>query len=285
MEFDIVTVQAVFAMIILFVACYFDVRYREVPNIFWWVMGLAGIATTAYRIFETGFDWRYVLFVAGTLLIFYDILINENEKPIVRIIIFAAIGICFIVPMVTEFDYASKLYLMTLVSYVFVYVLYVLKILKGGADAKCLITVGMLVQTCPSGWGLPLISVPTQYQFAFPFPFMLLLFAAAITMLYLFWIILRKVIRKKDSVKLITLSCYTMSIEEARKSHVWAKQDVKDGMIVNVNYIPDDAVYDRLEKAGAKEVWVTPIIPFLVPMFLAFVFLFVVGNPFFIPFS
>ena len=96
---------------------------------------------------------------------------------------------------------------------------------------------------------------------------------------------IRKIYRKEDPVQMITLSCYRMGIDDARKSHVWSKQDVVDGMIVNVKGVADDGAYDRLEAIGAKDVWVTPIIPFMIPILAAVVFILTIGSLLNIPFS
>ena len=113
----------------------------------------------------------------------------------------------------------------------------------------------------------------------------MLFHAALFSFAWLFWTVIRKIYRKDDPVQMMTLSCYRMSIEEARRSHVWPKQDAYNGMIVNVRGIPQDGALDRLEAVGAKDVWVTPIIPFMIPITAAVVFIIIVGSLLNIPFS
>jgi len=47
----------------------------------------------------------------------------------------------------------------------------------------------------------------------------------------------------------------------------------------------DEGAYDRLEAIGAKDVWVTPIIPFMIPIFMAVIFILTIGSLLNIPFS
>ena len=144
----------------------------------------------------------------------------------------------------------------------------------------------MMLQTYPEFSGMPLIALPPfDVQLIFSFPIAVLFHAALFSFAWLFWTVIRKIYRKEDPVQMITLSCYRMSIDDARKSHVWSKQDVVDGMIVNVKGVADDGAYDRLEAIGAKDVWVTPIIPFMIPILAAVVFILTIGSLLNIPFS
>ena len=267
-------------------ASYFDWRYREVPDIHWWVLGLSGLALTAVSIFD---DVRseWIMMILGSLMILFFILYDIEVSRFVTIAYVIVMAVLFIYPAVTSFDDQTVRRLLVIpVCFVIFYLMYMVGILRGGADAKCLMVMAMMFQTYPEIWDLPLIANPSlDIQCILSFPIAVLFHAALFSFAWLFWTVIRKIYRKDDPVQMMTLSCYRMSIDEARRSHVWPKQDAYNGMIVNVRGIPDDGALDRLEAVGAKDVWVTPIIPFMIPITVAVVFIIIVGSLLNIPFS
>ena len=267
-------------------ASYFDWRYREVPDIHWWVLGLSGIVLTAISLMDDmRLEWAMML-MGSVMIVFYTLFDIELSR-IVTIIYVIAMAAMFICPVVTAFDDQTVRCLLVIpVCFVIFYLMFILGILRGGADAKCLMVMAMMFQTYPEIWDLPLIANPSlNIQCVLSFPIAVLFHAALFSFAWLFWTVIRKIYRREDPVQMITLSCYRMSIDEARRSHVWPKQDAYNGMIVNVRGIPQDGALDRLEAVGAKDVWVTPIIPFMIPITAAVVFIIIVGSLLNIPFS
>ena len=250
-------------MAVMLSASYFDWRYRTVPDIHWWVLGISGIALTACSLpGEMRTEW--IMMLIGSAMILAFILLDVDVPDMVSAVWCIIMAVLFIYPAVVSFDDpVTKRLLIIPICFVVFYVLFMFGILRGGADAKCLMVTSMVFQTYPVIGGLPLIAIPSiNIQIVFSFPIAVLFHAALFSFAWLFWTVIRKIYRREDPVQMITLSCYRMSIEDARRSHVWPKQDVANGMIVNVNGIPPDGALDRLEAVGAKDVWVTPIIPF-----------------------
>ena len=276
----------IITILVMVSASYFDWRSRTVPDVHWWVLGLSGIALTAVSLAD-GMRIEWAMMLAGAFLILLFILLDVDTAPIVDIIAILAMAVLFIYPAVTSFDDPTvKRLLVIPVCFVIFYILFSVGILRGGADAKCLMVMGMMFQICPEILGMPLIALPSfDIQVIFSFPIAVLFHAALFSFAWLFWTVIRKIYRRTDPVQMYTLSWYRMSIDEARRSHVWPKQDAVGGMIVNVKGIPDDGALDRLEAAGAKDVWVTPIIPFMVPILAAVLFIITVGSLLNIPFS
>ena len=266
-------------------ASYFDWRYRTVQDIHWWVLGLSGIVLTACSLPEMRLEW--IMILAGSFMILLFILLDVDVPWLVSAVWCVVMAVLFIYPAVVFFDSdVTKRLLVIPICFVVFYILYMFGILRGGADAKCLMVAAMVFQTSPVIWELPLITVPPlNVQMIFSFPVAVLFHAALFSFAWLFWTVIRKIYRREDPVQMVTLSYYRMSIDDARRSHVWPKQDVVNGMIVNVNGIPPDGALDRLEAASAKDVWVTPIIPFMIPIMAAMVFVITVGSLLNIPFS
>lgn len=285
MDPEYTVIVAALTMLVLLPACYCDYRYRQVPNAFWWVIGIIGIVSIVIGNGLSDFRIQHILCVAGMVLILLDMLWFEIKDRRVLWTVHICTALCIIIPCLVELDAFSKNVLIIGIVFVVLYVLYSFGVIIGGADIKCLVTISFVFQTCPSFGSLPIIGVPSSLEYLFPFAFVVLFYAALISLVVLFWIVIRKMYMKTDPVKMVNIGCYTMSISEAKRSHVWARQDVRDGMVVNVRYTPDEGVYDRLESVGAKTVWVTPIIPFIIFITIGFAMTLIIGNVFFLPFS
>lgn len=72
-----------------------------------------------------------------------------------------------------------------------------------------------------------------------------------------------------------------MSIDKARKKFVWPLEKLVDGKQKFV-YMPKnfdvEEEFDEFKKHNIKEIWVTPKIPFMIPLLLGFIFLFIFGD-------
>ena len=266
-------------MIVMLSASYFDWRFREVPDIHWWVLGISGIVLTAVSLYDS-MDIGIIMMLIGSVMILFYILFDIELAPVMALAYCIIMAVMFIYPAVTAFDDPAVRRLLVIpICFILFYLMFMFGILRGGADAKCLMVLAMMFQTYPSVGGLPLIPIPSfDIQCVLSFPIAVLFHAALFSFAWLFWTVIRKIYRKTDPVEMYTLSWYRMSIDEARRSHVWPKQDVVGGMIVNVRGIPDDGALDRLEAVGAKDVWVTPIIPFMVPITVAILFVLTIGS-------
>ena len=276
----------VMTMAVMLSASYFDWRYREVPDIHWWVLGISGIILTAVSLSDS-MDTKTVMMLIGSAMILLYILFDIELAPIMTAVYCIIMAAMFIYPAVVSFDDPVVRRLLVIpICFVLFYLMFMFGVLRGGADAKCLMVLAMVFQTYPVIGDLPVIGIPSlNIQVIFSFPIAILFHAALFSFAWLFWTVIRKIYRKTDPVEMYSLSWYRMSIDEARRSHVWPKQDAVGGMIVNVRGIPDDGALDRLEAAGAKDVWVTPIIPFMVPITVAIIFVLTIGSLLNIPFS
>jgi len=71
-----------------------------------------------------------------------------------------------------------------------------------------------------------------------------------------------------------------MTVEDARKKHVWPMERVVNGA-VRTTLFPrsdDEAGWEHLCQAGVERPWVTPKVPFLIPLTLALPFSLLMGN-------
>lgn len=279
------TAAIVSSLALMAYAAYSDWRRREVPDTVWIILGAIGIVLTGLRTMADGFDAGYLMILAGSVLIILDVAVDIERPRYVSAVFYAAMAALFIIPLLMEHgEHLYELYVIP-ICYVVFYVFYIFGLLRGGADAKCFMIMAMVFNVYPVLGPLPLIDIPAgTVSKVIIFPLALLFNAALFTVVGM--LIYAFVNRVPERPKVPgSVFWRRMPIIEAKEAHVWPKQDVIDGNVCIISEISDDKeIYDRLTDAGEKEVWVTPIIPFMVPVFAALLFMLTVGNILFIPF-
>jgi len=157
----------------------------------------------------------------------------------------------------------------------FVYLLFQLRLIFGGADAKALMAIAILVPIEPSINQFPVWGGTVM-------PFSWTIFANSIIIFLFIPLFLLFYNLGKGNAKFPhSLLGYKMSIKEAKEKFVWPLERYKDGKRKFV-YMPKEfdasKEYKEFEKYGINEIWVTPKIPFMIPLLVGFIFAFVFGD-------
>ena len=259
-----------------------DWREREVSNFHWVIIGVSGlILFTVYSILETGFRIEYLAMAVGTALILVEILVDREFNSLLFYFLLAVLFIPSLYGNLS--DPVMAAWAVIPISYILFMGMYIFDIVRGGADAKCLIVLSVMFPIYPAMFGMPLIEVSdTVMSQIFVFPIMVLFIAALAMIPIMFCFFVRNLIKGEFCKKAI--QGYKMELSAARESKVWPIEDIKEGKRVSIG-VPEDEkineIYERMEAAGYDEVWVTPMIPFLIPITFAVIFLVVIGNPLF----
>ena len=72
-----------------------------------------------------------------------------------------------------------------------------------------------------------------------------------------------------------------MEIKIAREKFVWPLEKIQDGetkLVIRPKEFDTNEEYDDFEKRGITEIWVTPKIPFMIPLLLGFICTFIFGD-------
>ena len=155
------------------------------------------------------------------------------------------------------------------------YVFFQLRLIFGGADAKALMAIAILVPLEPAILEFPLMK-------GSPMPFSWTIFANSVVLFLLIPIslLILNIIKRNVEFPYCILG-YKMSIEKALQKFVWPLEKIKDGKR-KFAYMPSefDAEEEILElqKFGLKEIWVTPKIPFMIPLLAGFICSFIFGD-------
>ncbi len=253
---------------VLLSASYQDIRYREVSDLHWAIIGIIGVVTIlidfqgVYRITAT----------MGSAMILFGILCPfDLPREVWTVYDIITVGF-FLIPVISSpgGEYAVRSLCIIVPSIVF-YVMYALGVLRGGADTKCMIVISIVFHGGVSSYAISVTSASPL-----PFSFVVLFYAALMTSVYALAVMTHNVIAGNG---VGFRPWHRMGIAEARQSFVWPKQDVIDGDVVIIRGVADASAYDRLEDKDVKDVLVTPMIPFIVPITMAFMFVCIVGDP------
>lgn len=153
---------------------------------------------------------------------------------------------------------------------------YLTGLIAGGADAKALASLAVLAPLPLVGGSLPLAS---------PFPLVLtsltngLLIALIVPVVLVVWNLARG-----DVSGVRTFLGFRARLDRIRERVVWPLEYVdEEGAVVvesSPRGMPRDAFDpEALRAAGRERVWVTPKVPFLVPLWLGLVLAVLVGDP------
>ena len=215
-------------------------------------------------------------FITGILLLSYASYTDIKTRRASNILwlIMGSIAVILLIIQYSTVGFKNPYYLIFIpVMIGLVYLLFQMRIIFGGADAKALMAIAILVPLEPSIVDFP-ISNGSFMPFSWSiFQNSLIIFLLIPLSLFIFNII------KKDIQFPYAFLGYRMNIKSARKKFVWPLERIVDGKR-KFAYMPKefDAEYDKFENKGIKEIWVTPKVPFMIPLLIGFIIAFIFGD-------
>ena len=157
----------------------------------------------------------------------------------------------------------------------FIYLLYQMRLLFGGADAKAIMAITILLPLQPNIYDLPIWGqsfMPASWT-VFVNSLIIFLFIPIFLLIYNL---------TQRNIKLPhALLGYKMKLQKAKEKFVWPLEKIQDGktkLIIRPKDFDTKEEYNEFEKLGITEIWVTPKIPFMIPLLLGFIFTFIFGD-------
>lgn len=275
------------AFIILLMASWSDWKSRMASDWYWIILGILGVFFLGMDLYLNQADLAQYIFLFPATFIFLDIFWDRPRifgdgihvpSLILYLMSLSTIGMLAV-------QYWDSLYFwkfLTIPILIGVIVLlYYLDLVRGGADAKCLITLAVVFPLYPAFGQFPLIEIPLETaQLMFPFAF-LVLFNAALLMVIFLAIFLGINIKNGDIEFPVMFFGYRKPLLEAEREQVWILDRIERG-VRKAKLFPsshdEEETVDRLREMGVEEVWVTPKIPFLIPLTISLLLSSIVGN-------
>jgi len=275
-----------------------DVRQRRVRDPLWVLLGSAGIGIAAVELAFRNEGLAAWSLLGSAAILFYAVFYGEplvdeegmHLRPL-RIggFLLAAALIAFSIGLVATAPSPVSQGTIELLSIPVMVVLYQLfyrvRLLHGGADAKGLIALTLLVPMYPSADPFPLLTLDPRVQSAvraaFPFSLVVWVDAAILTLGVPLALLAYNAARGDLRLPQAFLG-YRARIDPLPR-HVWLMEritDKGDHVLVLFPRRGTDPASDvaRLRAAGIERAWVQPQIPFMVPLLAGLLLAFLLGN-------
>ncbi|MCQ2084584.1 MAG: hypothetical protein MJZ21_00370 [archaeon] len=251
-----------------------DVRSREISDKHWVVIGAVGIV--ANLLCSAGSGMTYAVLGSVGEALFLIMLLGDHGKldavMFVASLLLAATSLMLGGGCEGVIRCAAPVLFST-----FFLVMYWLGIIRGGADTKCLIVCAMAVPVYPEWVAMTDVLDILNMVFA---PSVAMMFIASIMSVACCSVYCSA---RSLSCGSIRFNGYRLPVTDVGSHFVWPMEDIEDGKVVRCA-IPEDKsigeICTRFERAGVKDILVTPMVPFLVPLTVAFVMIMVLGSPF-----
>ena len=296
------------------VASLTDLRTRKVPNALWYIMATVGVGLLLADLsqLEGAGAWHLALAlpVAGIFAVvvtggeLWPVMPEDEEDPgreltpeeervyKTDLAVSAAIVAASIAVLVLAYghmdDKAPFWYVVSSVMMVLLALgLYLMRALHGGGDAKALMTLAVLFPIHPLEDPLPILALPAGFEVMFPFSLSVLIDAAIITALAPLAFI--AISAKRGPLRFPeAVFGHPVDIEAVEDGRMWLLYEAKEGEAeVRRKLWPGRSKASEearrralgiLKDRGESRVYVSPKIPFMVPMLAGLMMAAVIGN-------
>lgn len=250
------------AAVVLLHAAICDVRTREVPDWHWWALGILGPVLCAAASWDDGEFPSVVLRLVGSMVLAVCMLWGKADGLWAAVMAVPA-AVLMIVPAVVCGDAVSWSGVSSLAMFLVFYGMYLAGLLKGGADAKCLMALALAFPVYPEASWIPLVwDMPHHASLVVNPSFSVMVLALAISLLGCLPVACRNI--RSGDVDRRLLTSYRTDEEEAENAFVWRLDDEPD---------------------FEGKVRVTPMVPFVLPLAVSFLIVAVLGTPLALLFS
>ena len=274
------------AIIVLAYASVLDWRTRRVPNTYWIALSLVGLALIPIQLLADEKDLKFLLIMVPILVILSDVYWGSEEGPLAKYMPVAKYAVAVVAIVALAYLWGTDGYfqhfLAVPIMMLLIVAMYMLDVIRGGADAKALLSLSILFPFYPVLGSFPILhSDAPSAEIIFPFSFVILITAAVLVVLLPLGFLAKNLASRDFRFPLAFLG-YKMESAEIGKSHVWLMERIQDGRHVTSTRTRRDEdlgkEVEALSEAGYKRIWVTPKIPFIVPMTASIILSAVIGN-------
>ncbi|HYT00652.1 MAG TPA: A24 family peptidase C-terminal domain-containing protein [Thermoplasmata archaeon] len=279
----------------LVVAAAMDVRTRRVRDPLWIGLGTIGLILIATELALANATWEDWSLIASGAILFYTVFFGRplfdeegfRVRPR-RVLVFAGAAALFFLPLgaASAGSGRSSAELASMPVMILVYqAFYRARLLHGGADAKGLIALTMLLPTYPDASPFPVLApdprVQSLIRVIFPFSLVVWVDAAILALAIPLGLFLYNAARGDLAFPHAFLG-YRARLDPFPK-HAWLMERITaagEHVLVLFPRRGEDpaAEITKLRSAGIERAWVTPQTPFMVPLLLGFLLAFLAGN-------
>jgi len=285
-------VRLIIGILFLSVASLKDLISRRVPDELWIIMGVIAMGILgAELLLVKEVSWKYFLIFIPIGVVFSEAFIQRppvysDGKVNPFVLAWLTLPLIVFIYLIGSLggDLLFWSLAMILAVMLFSFLLYFFYILHGGADAKAVITLAILFPFYPFIPGVTYRAISPQMatvmEVFFPFTLVILLNASIIMLVLPVAHLILNIYRRDLDIPKMFFG-YKKRISEIEDSFVWPMQYYEDGRL-KTELLPKSETEERISSLKDHEmemVWVTPKIPFIVPIFFSLIISFLIGNP------
>ncbi len=276
------------ALTVFFIASVQDLREREVDDILWIALGAVAFLLMAAEFLGGAFQLPWTAFVVFLLplFLFADMFVDWNGSfgKLGSLVRYGAGCLLLILSLLSVLSYIGETYVDIFLSIplwiLFIFLLYKLDVVKGGADAKALVSLSVLFPLYPpavDGVVQPLFSSLTL-----PFFLSVLLMGAVFSLAVPLWLLFFNIAQGHVKVPHMLLGrVKEVGAVDLRKE--WLLE-IPDGngnhqRVRKLGEIDEPGALESIRSLGWTSVWTSPKIPFILPLTAGLLFVLVFGNP------
>jgi len=217
--------------------------------------------------------------ITGTVLLAYASYTDVKTRRAANMlwVIMAIVGAILLLIQYLDGGFANIWYLVfILIMIALMYLFFQMRLLFGGADAKALMALAILVpiQATMLGDQLPI------WKSFMPGSWIIFANATILFLLIPISLLLYNIVKRNIQFPHSLLG-YVITVEKAKQKFVWPLEKIKDGkrrlMYMPKNFDIDEELAE-FERQGITEIWVTPKIPFMIPLLIGFLASFILGD-------
>ncbi|MEM3396467.1 MAG: A24 family peptidase C-terminal domain-containing protein [Thermoplasmata archaeon] len=287
--------RVIVALGLFSIASYSDYRTRQIENYVWLIGGAIGsLLLFSHLILISSSGIAYLLGLLAIALFFTPYIslerfgISETTEIYVEMTLYILLTALTFLIGFYWFSPENGILMGIVAMQVLMRVFYELNIIHGGADAKALMLIALLFPTYPRFLNFPLAETNiSMFETMFPFALTVLLNAVFWFIFYPLVLFLYNAVKGNAKIPHAFFG-YKMPVCDVKKKFVWLMEHPVNGKIVT-KYTPDKDEDENiavevaeLERLGRKEVWVTPQIPFIIPITAGLFISVILGNVFFL---
>lgn len=268
-----------------------DLRTRRAPNSLWILLAVAGAVLIPVQLAVDDRPLKFALVLVPIGAILADVYIDSGEskhgaliaasKYAIAVVSIAILALAF---ADDGFGYVQHYLAIPVLMLVFV-AMYFFDVIRGGADAKALISLAILFPFYPSFGVVSSVNWEATIDVLFPFALVVLMTAAVVVAITPLGFVVVNLMRGEYRFPQAFFG-FKASPEQLKGKHYWLMERMEGER--HVIYTKPKAEEDldselqKLVEAGHKRLWVTPKIPFILPMLFVIIVTAIFGNVFFL---
>jgi hypothetical protein len=300
------------AIVVLSAVSVTDIRWRRAPNVAWYVAAAIGTAILAVDLWMTGGGGAAVALAFPVAAIFVVVVTGGELLPVMpddepdpdreltpreariyiadlavsAVLVISSLAVMWASASTLEDDGPVWAVASSAATMLLAVLFYAARLLHGGGDAKALMALAVLFPTYPALGGLPLLDMPAGMDLLFPFALTVLIDAAVLVVLSP--LVFLAISARRGPVRLPeALFGYPVAPDGVDASREWLMYELDEAGQLRRHLWPRRSkaateararALDRLKAQGEPRVYVSPKVPFMVPMLAGLLVAAFAGN-------